>query len=680
MAHGTKDPAALAVPGSHSPVEQVFLRMTAGGEDPLVLTTALITALRPVVQHDDGSAARSWQEMTRLLAANPTYREATRTTLLELFAGREQRRLYTEAGLLPNTGFFSELRRRLAHKLLPELVDDRDLKDCVHLIFPHRSDVEWLQFVPVTDRVAFWELLDLGLVRPQPLFDALLFQMLDSVMILAHRIAAMGLEPELLRVYPRLTEGESPFIALSVEASRFVGRYRRSLTTEIEVEDERHLLVLLAQCREAVARVHQVAASQGTSMTLTFLVVRLFQHLERLELLLRVLAVRFTPEARSELAERWSAFLRDALIGERRRNSIGSLVSDLLSILALRVTENAGRTGEHYIAVDRAEWSLLWRAAAGAGLLIPFMALLKIFGYSLSLALLNQGIFNGMIYAVGFVIIHLCHFTIATKQPAMTAATIAGTISQVRGRLRDADRLTRLMVDTFRSQMTAIAGNVLTALLVATSLAMVTHLGTGRHLIGTDKARHLLHELYPLEGGALFYAAVAGVWLFVAGLVSGYVDNLVAYSRTGDRVARLPWLAAIIGTHRAKRTGDYLDHNLGGLVGNIFFGFMLGLTPAVGIALGLPLDIRHVAFASANLGYALTALDFRVDAITLLRACGGVALIGLVNLAVSFSLALWVAMRSRGADFSGAIALLPDLWRRFRSNPKRFFVLSRGAE
>jgi site-specific recombinase len=619
--------------------------------------------------------------MNQLLASDRTYREAVRSTLLELFAGREQRRLYTEAGMLPNSSFFSELRRRLEHQVLPELEDEHDLKDCVHIVFAYRRDADWLMSVPVEDRVAFWELLDLEAVREEPHYGALLFQMLDSVVVLTHRIAAMGLEPELLRVYPRLAEGESSFIALSVEASRFVGRYRRSLSSpEVEAEDERHLLVLLQQCRDSVARVLQIATSRGTSMPLTFLVVRLSQHLDRLELLLRVLAVRFSPELRAELAERWSAFLRDALIGEHRRNNLSSLGSDILSILALRVTENAGRTGEHYIAADRAEWVGLWRSAAGAGLIIPFMALLKIAGYSLSLALLNQGLLNGMIYAVGFVIIHLCHFTVATKQPAMTAATIAGTISQVRGRLRDADRLVHLMVDTFRSQMAAIAGNVLVALTVATSLAMVKQATLGQSLIGHEKARHLLHELYPLEGGALFYAAVAGVWLFVSGLVSGYVDNMAAYSRFGDRVARLPWLIGGIGKSRAERVGAYLNRDLGGLAGNIFFGLMLGLTPALGIALGLPLDIRHVAFASANLGYALTALDFRVDAVTILRGCTGVALIGLMNLAVSFSLALWVAMRSRGADFREIAALLPGLWRQFKANPKRFFVIPREAE
>jgi site-specific recombinase len=72
---------------------------------------------------------------------------------------------------------------------------------------------------------------------------------------------------------------------------------------------------------------------------------------------------------------------------------------------------------------------------------------------------------------------------------------------------------------------------------------------------------------------------------------------------------------------------------------------LLGITGYIGYLLSLPLDIRHVAFASANLGYA-TAVPAR--ALEFLLYLVFVLLIGAVNLWVSFGLALYVALKARG--------------------------------
>ena len=670
-------PLSLNSPEATS-VEEVLRRMVAGSEDPLVLVRDLMAAIRPRSRIDEGAATRRWQALLDLLEEPADYRRAASATLLALFADREQRPLYTEAGLLPNTGFFSELRRKLAHKLLPELVDPGNLRDCVRIIFPESRDTAWLWAIPAADRVAFWQLLGREPDTDATAHRRMRDQLLDSAVILGHRIAAMGLEPELLRILPRLAGGVSPFIALSDEVSRLAGLYGRvDAAPEVAENDERHLLVLLEQCRDAVRRAHQVAATRGTSLALTFLVVRLQQHLERLDLLVRLLATPLDSAATAELAERWSAFLGDVIRGEQQRNSLRKHLADLLVLLSLRVTENAGRTGEHYIAHDRSEWRGIGRAAAGAGLLIAFMALLKIQGSSLILAPLNKGLMNGAIYGVGFVIIHLCHGIVATKQPAMTAATLAAAVSQTRGRLWEIERLAGLIVATVRGQIAAIAGNVLVAFPLAVAVALAFKLQTGGSLVAPTKATLLLREVEPLAGPALLYAAVAGFWLFTAGLVSGYVDNQAAYGQLGERVARLPWLLWLLGPERAGRLGGYLDGNAGGLTGNLFFGMMLGLTPAVGAITGLPLDIRHIAFSAANYGYSLVSLDFRLETLTLLRCGLGVLLIGAVNLAVSFSLALWVALRSRNVDISSAASLLPELGRRLRTRPLAFFVPAR---
>jgi site-specific recombinase len=367
------------------------------------------------------------------------------------------------------------------------------------------------------------------------------------------------------------------------------------------------------------------------------------------------------------------------MLGIMQRNSIREQFRSLVSLLALRVTENAGKTGEHYIAASRDEYRQMWRSAAGAGLIIAPMALLKVLVAKLALAPLNNAFMVSMNYGLGFVLIHMLHFTIATKQPAMTAATVAHAVSQVRGRLRNLGPLTDLIADAVRSQVAAILGNVLVAFPTALVLGFWLSRWLGHPIVSPEKAIHLLADLEPFRGLNLVYAATAGVYLFLAGLISGYVDNKAVYARFRQRVQALGWLRALLGPARADRFAAWLDANIGGLSGNFLFGIMLGATPTVGLLFGLPLDIRHIAFSAANFGYALVALDFALPWQTYAWSILGIALIGFMNLTVSFVLALWVALKSRGVSFGQTRQLAVLLWRRFWSRPGSFFLPPRAA-
>jgi site-specific recombinase len=196
----------------------------------------------------------------------------------------------------------------------------------------------------------------------------------------------------------------------------------------------------------------------------------------------------------------------------------------------------------------------------------------------------------------------------------------------------------------------------------------------GHHLVSPEKARHLIHDSHPWESLALLHAAIAGVWLFVSGLVSGYYDNKALYTRMGQRVQQLHGLRRLLGKERLERLGRYLEDNLGGLMGNLVFGILMGTTATVGYLLGLPLDIRHVTFSAANLAIGFVGLDYQISwetaGITLL----GIALIGMVNLLVSFGLALWVALRARKIRFYHGLRLLRALGRRLRAAPLDFFI------
>lgn len=660
---------------AHLAIEEALLTVHAQPDtDPLTLVTALVSALRPTRRGDTEDAIQRWQHMNSILVAQPDYCVALRNMVVRLLASRYQISFYTESGLLPNSGFFSELNRKVMHKLLPEPADNSDLRTCLNRVFSRSDDDTWITAIPTEERHAFWQLLALHATEDVASLQVILEQMIESLLILSHRICAMGLEPELIRAYPRLRDNESPFIAMNIELIDFIADFRRGLNGEADHDDGSHLLVLLDQCAETVKKTHHSSSRLGTSMQLSFLLTRLSQHLERLRLLVQVLTVRFRPDAPQELVQCWTEFLQDALSGERRHNSIANHFSNLLSMMALRITDNAAHTGEHYIANTRSEWFSMLRQAGGAGIFIALLALLKILSGHFHFGPPAQAWFNALLYASGFAIIYMLHFVIATKQPAMTAATLAGSISQTRGRLREIEKIVDLIANTLRSQLAAIAGNIGIALPLAIILCTVLDNRASDPIISQEKAFYLLADLNPLHSLALFHAAIAGVWLFLAGLVSGYLDNRAAYAQLGIRIGQLRWLRAIASKRGAITIGDYLANHAGGLGGNIFFGLMLGLTPLLGSALGLPLDIRHIAFSSANLGYAVTALDFNVPWLTLLSATCGVALVGFVNLGVSFSLALWVAMRSRKVSMHMLAPVLPRLWQRMREHPARFLL------
>ncbi len=123
--------------------------------------------------------------------------------------------------------------------------------------------------------------------------------------------------------------------------------------------------------------------------------------------------------------------------------------------------------------------------------------------------------------------------------------------------------------------------------------------------ITIDKAHHLLADIDPVHSLALFYAALAGVCLFLSGLVAGHHDNLAVYSKIPQRIQQLKWLKWLLGERRLARVANYIENNLGALAGNFYFGCMLGGLTAIGTLTGLPIDIRHVTFSSSFLGFSL---------------------------------------------------------------------------
>ncbi len=667
---------------------QVLSAFAPSDADSTAAFTRLFDMIRPRRGEPAEAAASRYDAVLGRLEADPTRAAQLRHHMLNLLATRRLVSFFADSGILPATGFFTELGRIVTQRLLPELPDDGEMRAVMRQVFHRRDDWVWLQAMPPELAQRFWRVVGGDAVALAPLFHPVLDQMLEALLVVAYRVGGIGVEEEFGRLGAEFAGYAPRFRGLTAAAQRFADAFRAKLEDPARAfEDETELLVMVDQCEEVLERARRASMRMGTSLRLTYLMRRTVQSLRRIATLARLLASRFRhaglAQGREAALVGWSELVRESLRAENQRGSVREHLSKGMALLALRVTDNAARTGEHYVAETRDEYFSMWRAAAGAGLIIAAMALLKVFTSKLDLPLMGYATLYSLNYGLGFVLIYMLHLTIATKQPAMTAQTIAGYLGGVGHgaavlRKADLDRVVDLIVAVARSQFAAIVGNVMVAAPTAIALSLALAQLKGAPIIDIGKAAHLLDDLSPL-GWAIPHAAVAGVFLFLSGLISGYFDNKASYARIGERVARLGWLRALAGNERAARIGAYVEEHLGGLMGNFLFGCMLGTAGIVGIILGLPIDIRHIAFASANLGYALVAFDFELPWQTILWAALGVALIGLTNLAVSFALALWVALKARGVVFTQKRELLRRLWARLRVAPLSFFVAPHRA-
>lgn len=648
-------------------MERVFAQCAQQQDYAQQLITDLVAEIRPANPDQTELAVKAIQALCYLLTADPQKAQLLRQTVLQLLSESKPITLFLISRHSVFTSFFSEMRRRLSHKLLPDAINRDYLIDLFTLFFSKTSDEQWVCAVP--DEV--WAQLIQAMrfdLADKTLTDICQQNLFAASQVLSYRIAALGLEPELLRNYPELEQHSSPFVMQQSELAQVLID-QANPSGQIDIK---HILVMLDQCKAIIAKIRRNSAQTGTSINLTQLLQRMLQQVSRLEELLTILnSFQHGQSADIEIVRLFKALV----YSECHKNDLYEHWRESMELMAVRVTENASRTGEHYITGNRSEYYALMRSAMGAGVIIAMMAMLKIVFAKQHLAPLTEAIVFSLNYGLGFILIHILHFTVATKQPAMTAAAIAATIDNASDtKSKEMDNLVAMIANTMRSQLVAIFGNVVIAIPMAMLLAWGVLHFTGQPFIDADKANYLLADIDPMRSGALFYAAVAGVCLFLSGLIAGYHDNLAVYNKIPQRLRAVKWMQKLMGIQRLERVANYIENNLGALAGNFYFGCLLGGMSGLGILLGLPIDIRHIAFSSAFVGFASFSLDFMLSWQSAAYIALGLALIGLMNLTVSFGLALYVAMKSRKVRFNQWRSLIKSLATRLNQHPGEFIL------
>ncbi len=649
-------------------VEEIRRQEDPASSEGLVM---LVDVIRPPKNQLE-LASKNLKKFIGFLQSHPQEKEEIKNYLQKFVGSRQLVQLFTDSGIQTSKGFFTEAINRINTWFLPRSYGDSDHTATFNDVFHKRWDHKWVQAISQEDWFQLFQELDLKELSKLNPEERMITQLLNSVLVLSQRLAALGLEPEILSKLPELEEFDSPFMVQNKDIFDYLDQYqhKEDFDRTNDNPDYKQILVMLNQCQDYSQLIRKNKRKYGADLYLTFLLYRINQTIARLRNLLKM-AVDTPDEIpfESEIG-----LLKTLVRTENKKNSLSEHFDNNVRILAFQITEHAGKTGEHYITNSTKEWWKMLLSSMGGGLIVGFLTIFKVFIYYMKLPPFGEAFMYSMNYSLGFIGIHVTHSTLATKQPAMTASKLAAALDDSnKPKSEGIENLAEVIVRISRSQFIAFVGNVMIAFPVAFIVAYTYFYFTGSQVAESEKAFKLIDELHPFESYAIFHAGIAGVFLFLSGLISGYYDNKSIYNKIPQRLQRHPFLNAVLGKERNKRFSAYIDQNLGSLAGNFFLGIFLGSTGTLGFILGLPLDIRHITFASGNFGLAFVSVGDQLNQYQIGMAILGIVCIGLMNFLVSFSLAIFVAIKSRNVTFRQRKELFSTLIGWFFLRPGQFF-------
>jgi site-specific recombinase len=571
--------------------------------------------------------------------------------------------LFAESGMPSDRGLLPEAFDRLFNNLLPAPREEAELAKLFLRLFPTQKEVDRFFSLP-PDVLNFVVSLIAPVDIPEA-WDVPVASLLDAFCLLGARVQGLGLSEKLrVRSNPCPVQ-HSPFYRLTRAGDVLVEALRKKDATASSAQAWK---AVVAECRAEMSAIVAHLDARGVNLDIVYALDVIEKSLSRMELISGTL-LSHTGPPRLLTALRLT---KDVIRGRLNDRSLRSLAHNSFRLLARKIVEWAGKTGEHYISSNRAEYAQMWKAALGGGLLTVGTAAIKLMVTHRGLPPFIEGFLAGLNYAISFVLLQNFHLALATKQPSMTGATLARIIHNCKDTSK-IDELIGYVQRIFRTQLAAALGNILAVGAGAIVFSILWKFAAGTPFLSAETGDYAVKSLNPLHSGTILFAALTGVILWVSSLAGGWIENWAIYHQLPRAIAEHRWGAAL-KPETLLRFSDSFSKNIAGWGGSIVLGFMLGMTPVVGHFFGLPLDVRHVTLSTGTMALGIASRGPEIlGRGALLWAGLGIAVTFVLNLSVSFYLALRLALRAQDVSSRDHLEILRNLWRQFCATPRDFF-------
>lgn len=616
----------------------------------------------------------SISKLLDFLKANDAQRNFLKNYLIKILQNRKFTNFLADTGILQNTDFMFEVKSRIFAKILPYQPQKDTLEYELNQVFYRSSDAMWVNKIPMDELKEFYELVAFSDIYASTEQDTPLMEIISSMGLLSQRMSGHAMDSEVLMMTPEFSNLESPFVALEKELYAIFNQIKSNENHFISSDNENYkqVLVLHTQCKEYIDKAFNNSSKFGISLRVNQSLLKIRQQLHRIKVLLPLITVNNPSEKVGNTINLALKLIKFNC----HKNNVRQLIGESTQLISYEITQHTAKTGEHYITETSKEYFAMLKAAVGGGIIVGLLCVIKLLFSKVETSDFGHAVLYSLNYSLGFIAIYLLGFTLATKQPAMTAATITTALDLgMKKRHKYENKhssFAHLFARLFRSQFIAFVGNVLIAFPVALLIIWLVDVSFEVNL-AFEKSSKLLNDLSPVHSAAIFHAAIAGVFLFLSGIISGNVSNKNKHNNVYYRIQEHPFLKLSFGEERTKNIANWFERNWAGVVSNGWFGVFLGSTASLGLFFGLNLDIRHITFASGNFALGLYGQKFFVDGWTFFWSIFGIGIIGFMNFIVSFLLSLGLAFRSRNIPISELTLLNKAIWSYFKERPMAFF-------
>ncbi|MCW3161674.1 site-specific recombinase [Chryseobacterium oryctis] len=626
-------------------------------------------SLDPFAEFLDSVKRADFTDVLNFFRNNPVITENFKHYIHHIFEEKSFNLSLTEANVLSENAFFPELKKRIINTILPPVVNEKTVWYMIdNVSLSPKKDLNYLHNLPENEIDEFFNILEISdFIRKPNVKKELIFAM----NILSWRVTGAALEVEVVRMAPEYRNFDNPFLALQNELENLADEFNKNIINQLSSKDSRYkqIKIYIEQCLEFVNIAFKNSSKYGISGKINQSLLKIRQQIQRIFEIVQLLIV----DEEKDVSIKSKQLIFNILSYKSHKNNITELINDSTRLISHLITNHTAETGTHYITSSRKEYMSMFYKASGGGIIVGALCVLKmLYGYVPGSDFSHAFLYS-LNYAMGFIMIYLMGFTLATKQPAMTAATMTKVLSEEGNNKKNNTEFAHLVSKLFRSQFIAFVGNVLLSFPIALAIIYGLDVFFSQNL-ATDKSDKLLKDLDPFKSKAILHASIAGFYLFISGIISGNIGNNSVFYQIPERIAKNISIRRIFGRKFAKSLSKYYAKNWAGIASNFWFGVFLGATAPVGLFFGLDLDIRHITFAAGNFALGLYGKDFSIDLYTFWISFVTVFLIGFFNFLVSFSLSMFLAFRSRKLNFGQVSEIYKEIFKYFMKHPLKFFL------